>query len=118
MNAGAEPKCLREVSRRSPPLTKARNTRKMGPKIEELDPEEVPDLEEDTLMEKDDAWEEQAAASGVDLDDSAARRKFAAEQYESALKETEAQGEARRKSVADAVALLPRPWRRPMRRMY
>ena len=64
-----------------------------------------PDLEEDTLMEKDDAWEEQAAASGVDLDDAAARRKFAAEQYESALKETEAQGEARRKSVADAVAL-------------
>ena len=64
-----------------------------------------PDLEEDTLMEKDDNLEEQAAASGVDLDDAAARRKFAAEQYESALKETEAQGEARRKAVADAVAL-------------
>ena len=56
-------------------------------------------------MEKEENHEEQAAASGVDLEDAAARRKFAAEQYESALKETEAQGEARRKAVADAVAL-------------
>jgi hypothetical protein len=65
-----------------------------------------PDLEEDGIMEgEENNYEEQAAASGVDLDDAAARRKFAAEQYESALKETEAQGEARRKSVADAVAL-------------
>ena len=64
-----------------------------------------PDLEEDGIMEKEENHEEQAAASGVDLDDAAARRKFAAEQYESALKETEAQGEARRKAVADAVAL-------------
>ena len=32
----------------SDPLTKARNTTKMGPKIEEFEADELPDLEEDT----------------------------------------------------------------------
>ena len=49
--------------------------------------------------------EEQLEAAGGEALSNADKRKFAEEQYERALKETEAQGEARRKSVADAVAL-------------
>ena len=66
-----------------------------------------PDLEEDGIMEKDEMPEELLAAAGGDGEapSNADKRKFAEEQYERALKETEAQGEARRKAVADAVAL-------------
>ena len=50
-------------------------------------------------MEKDDTCEEQLEAAGGEALSNADKRKFAEEQYERALKETEAQGEARRKSV-------------------
>jgi chromodomain-helicase-DNA-binding protein 7 len=58
-------------------------------------------------MEKDEMPEELLEAAGGEGEalSNADKRKFAEEQYERALKETEAQGEARRKSVADAVAL-------------
>ena len=56
-------------------------------------------------MEKDDTCEEQLEAAGGEALSNADKRKFAEEQYERALKETGAQGEARRKAVADAVAL-------------
>ena len=66
-----------------------------------------PDLEEDGIMEKDEMPEELLEAAGGDGEapSNADKRKFAEEQYERALKETEAQGEQRRKAVADAVAL-------------
>ena len=75
-----------------------------------------PDLEEDTLMEKDDTCEEQLEAAGGEALSNADKRKFAEEQYERALKETEAQGEARRKSCRGCGRVVCRDRRAARRR--